>query len=85
MLNSSSKSECIHTAWPLRMGIHHHLPGSLENGRRTEALPVLNVELPVELAQSSVPLHHEVCRCVVHLGFPQAYRVSWHVVQPALA
>ena len=67
MLNSSSKSECIDTARPLRMGFYYHLPGSLKDGRWTETLPVLDVELPVQFAEASVPFHHKLRRCVAHL------------------
>jgi len=63
------------------MRVNHHLPGSLKNRRRTEALPVCNVEFAAEFAQPAMPLHHEFLRYLVH----HRYRVLWHVVQPPLA
>ncbi len=49
------------------MRVNHHLPGSLRSRGCTEALPVFNVELAVELAQPTVPLHHELCGCIAHV------------------
>jgi hypothetical protein len=72
MLNSSPKSECIGAAGTLRMGIHYHLPGSLKYRRRSETLPVLDVELAVELAHAPVAFHHKRWRTIAH-WFPSAF------------
>jgi hypothetical protein len=47
MLNSSSKSEFIASAGAAPMCIDRHLPRRFEDRRRTQALPVLDVERPV--------------------------------------
>jgi len=72
------------------MDIHYHLPGSLKYRRRSETLPVLDVELAVEFAHATVAFHHKRWMCIAHVvSFSilsrTAYRVLWHVVQPALA
>src|SRR5664279_498939 len=59
MLNSSSKSQFIASAGAATMCIDRHLPRRVEDGLRTQALPVLDVERAVHPGNSSVPFHHE--------------------------
>src|ERR1035438_4496715 len=59
MLNSSSKSEFIASAGAAPMCLDRHLPRRVEDGLRTQALPVLDVEPPVHFGNSPVPFHQE--------------------------
>jgi hypothetical protein len=49
------------------MDVHDHLPCSLENRVRTEALPVIDVKRPVHIGQLAVALHHEIAVGPVHV------------------
>jgi hypothetical protein len=58
--NRSLKSEVIGAAWLLGMDVDNHLPGSLKNRARTEALPIIHVKRPVHIGQLAVAFHHEI-------------------------
>jgi hypothetical protein len=59
ILNSSSKSEFIETTGPPRVCVHYHLPGSFEYRRRTESLPIGDVEGTIHVRQPAIAFHRE--------------------------
>ena len=58
-LNSSLKCEFGVTLFLPSMGFHHHVPSRCKDRSRSLALPELNVERPVALAQLAHSLHHQ--------------------------
>jgi hypothetical protein len=57
--NSSSNSEILKASTRPYMGVHYHLPRSLEDRGRSEPLPVLDIEGAVHLRDFAEALHYK--------------------------